>query len=228
MPAFGTSSKAVDAYLPRGTGHAANSKLIIKDCGNHARPSQNLRLCRGQARVSGLHNGRARGTERGELWRIEARQVCLPKRTWRLAGLHHDALHTGRVPDHARESNFIFWATTDLSRTRLGLLTHRIAQQGQTEKLVQEFGRDHKEVEVQIVRPGVVLSTINTWRTLQASMIRASSCITSAVANIDRAELSAALLDQVMHGFEKDILSNADLVRIGGSVGASKTQTGQM
>lgn len=178
--------------------------------------------------MSGLYNGRARGAERGELWRIEARQVCLRKRTRCLAGLHYKAFHTGRVPDHAREWNFIIWATTDLSRTRLGVLTHRIAQQGQTEKLVQEFDRDHKEVEVQIVRPGMVLSTINTWRTLQASMIRASSYITSAVANIDRAELSAALLDQVMHGFEKEVLSNADLVRIGGSVGTSKTRTGQM
>lgn len=93
--------------------------------------------------------------------------------------------------------------------------------------MVQEFGRDHKEVEVQIVRPGMVLSSINTWRTLQASMIRATSYITSAVAKIERAELSAALLDQAMHGFEKDILSNADLVRIGASVRTSKTQMGQ-
>ncbi|KAG6362264.1 hypothetical protein INS49_010494 [Diaporthe citri] len=67
---------------------------------------------------------------------------------------------------------------------------------GQTEKMVQDFGRDHKEVEVQIVRPGMVLSYINVWRTLQASMVRASNYVTSSVANVGRAELSAALLDQ--------------------------------
>lgn len=94
--------------------------------------------------------------------------------------------------------------------------------------MVQDFGRDHKEIEVQIVRPGMVLSSISTWRTLQASMLRATSYITSAVANIERAELSAALMDQAMHGFEKDILSNADLVRISGSVRTNKTQTSQI
>ena len=83
--------------------------------------------------------------------------------------------------------------------------------------MVQDFGREHKEIEVQIVRPGMILSSINLWRTLQANMIRASSYITSAIANVDRAVLSAALLDQVLHGFEKEILSNTDLVRIGQS-----------
>lgn len=89
--------------------------------------------------------------------------------------------------------------------------------------MVQDFGRDHKEVEVQIVRPGMILSSINSWRIFQASMIRASDYITSAVANIDRTDLSAALLSQVVHGFEKDILSNSDLVRISGSAVAKKT-----
>lgn len=89
--------------------------------------------------------------------------------------------------------------------------------------MVQDFGRDHKEVVVQIVRPGMVLSYINTWRTIQASMLRASNYITNSVANVDRADLSAALLDQVTHGFERDILSNADLVRIGGSAMAKET-----
>ncbi|KAK7700298.1 hypothetical protein SLS64_011111 [Diaporthe eres] len=74
---------------------------------------------------------------------------------------------------------------------------------GQTEKMVQDFGRDHKEVV--------------------ASMLRASNYITNSVANVDRADLSAALLDQVTHGFEKEILSNADLVRIGGSAMAKET-----
>ena len=108
-------------------------------------------------------------------------------------------------------------------QVNLTALTYPIARQGQTEKMVQDFGRDHKEVEVQIVRPGMVLSSINSWRALQASLIRASSYVTSAIANIERAELSAALLNQVIHGFEKQILSNEDLVRIGGSTMASST-----
>lgn len=73
----------------------------------------------------------------------------------------------------------------------------------------------------------MVLSSINSWRTLQASVIRASGYVTSAVAYIERPELSAASLDQVIHGFEKEILSNADLVRIGSAVMAKDNQTDQ-
>lgn len=82
--------------------------------------------------------------------------------------------------------------------------------------MVQDFGREHKDIEVQIVRPGMILSSPTIWRALQANLIRASSYITSAIVNIDRPTLSAALLNQAMHGFEKEILSNADLARIGG------------
>lgn len=82
--------------------------------------------------------------------------------------------------------------------------------------MVQDFGRQHKDIEVQIVRPGMILSSPTFWRALQANLIRASSYITSAIINIDRLTLAAALLNQVMHGFEKEILSNADLARIGG------------
>lgn len=88
---------------------------------------------------------------------------------------------------------------------------------GETEGLVQDFGHKHKEIEIGIVRPGMVLSYINPWRALQANLIRFSGYLTNAIVNIDRRELSAALLDQVLHGFEKDILTNADLVRIASS-----------
>lgn len=89
--------------------------------------------------------------------------------------------------------------------------------------MVQDFGRAHKEFEVQIVRPGLILSSVNSWRSLQAYIIRASGYVTSAIVYVDRADLSAVLLDQVTHGFEKEILSNADLVRIGDA--AKKTES---
>lgn len=82
--------------------------------------------------------------------------------------------------------------------------------------MVQDFGGEHKDIEVQIVRPGMILSSPTFWRALQANLIRASSYITSTIVNIDRRTLSAALLDQALHGFEKEMLSNADLARIGG------------
>jgi len=82
---------------------------------------------------------------------------------------------------------------------------------------VQEFGAEHKEVDVHIVRPGMVWSSITFWRRAQANVFRAMNVFTRAIPNISRTELSAAILDQVVHGFEKEDLSNADLVRIGGA-----------
>ncbi|RYP61450.1 hypothetical protein DL770_009791 [Monosporascus sp. CRB-9-2] len=80
-----------------------------------------------------------------------------------------------------------------------------------TVKIVREFGAEHKEVDVHIVRPGMVLSSIAFWRSVQANMFRAANALTRAIPNINRTELSAAILDQAVRGFEKEALSNADL-----------------
>lgn len=89
--------------------------------------------------------------------------------------------------------------------------------QSKTEKIVQEFGQEHEQVDTYIVRPGMVWSHITFWRGIQANMFRATNLVTRAIPNIGRTELAAAILDQAVNGFEKNqkILSNADLVRIG-------------
>lgn len=134
-----------------------------------------------------------------------------------IAGL--EALREANSSTHKRVK-FIYLSGHGVSQdltTKPFLLGEYLIMRGETEKLVQGFGRKHKEIEVQIVRPGMVLSSINMWRTLQANLIRFGDYLTSVIANIDRRALSAALLDQALHEFEKEILSNADLVRIGGS-----------
>lgn len=83
--------------------------------------------------------------------------------------------------------------------------------------MIHELGVEHKEVDVHIVRPGMVWAPTTFWRTAHANAFRATNLITRAIPNISRAELSAAILDQVVHGFEREDLSNADLVRIGGA-----------
>ncbi|RYO99413.1 hypothetical protein DL764_006808 [Monosporascus ibericus] len=88
---------------------------------------------------------------------------------------------------------------------------------GETEKILQEFGAEHREVDVHIVRPGMVWSSITFWRSVQANIFRATNVLTRVIPNISLTELSAAILDQVVRGFEKEALSNADLVRIGGA-----------
>ncbi|KAK3320573.1 hypothetical protein B0T19DRAFT_487075 [Cercophora scortea] len=86
-----------------------------------------------------------------------------------------------------------------------------------TEKLVLEFGAEHNDVlDVHIVRPGMVWTYLSFWRSVQASILRTINVFTRFIPNIARTELAAAMLDQITHGFEKQFLTNADLVRIGG------------
>ncbi|KAK7953045.1 hypothetical protein PG988_013739 [Apiospora saccharicola] len=86
---------------------------------------------------------------------------------------------------------------------------------GETERLVKVFGQDHDQVDVHIVRPGMVWSSITFWRSVVANLFWATNLLTSAIPNIGLKVLAAAILDQAVRGFEKDDLSNADLVRLG-------------
>lgn len=86
------------------------------------------------------------------------------------------------------------------------------------------FGQGHDQIDVHIVRPGMVWSRTTFWRSVVANLFRATSLLTSAVPNIDRTVLAAAMLDQAVRGFEKDDLSNADLVRIGEAALAKKAE----
>jgi len=83
--------------------------------------------------------------------------------------------------------------------------------------MIHELGVEHKEIDVHIVRPGMVWAPMTFWRTAHANAFRVTNLITRAIPNISRAELSAAILDQVVHGFEREDFSNADLVCIGGA-----------
>ena len=62
---------------------------------------------------------------------------------------------------------------------------------------------------------------------MQADVFRATNIFTRAIPNISRTELSAAILDQAVHGFEKKDLSNADLVRIGYEALKKKAMAGR-
>ncbi|KAK3683409.1 hypothetical protein B0T22DRAFT_538509 [Podospora appendiculata] len=96
-----------------------------------------------------------------------------------------------------------------------------------TEKLVLEFGAAHKDIiDVHIVRPGMVWTHLTFWRSVQASILRTINVVTRVIPNIARTELAAAMLDQITHGFEKQILTNADLVRIGGLALRALNQAG--
>jgi hypothetical protein len=46
-------------------------------------------------------------------------------------------------------------------------------------------------------------------------MFQVTNLVTRTIPNVSRTQLSAAVLNQAVHGFQKETLSNNDLVRIG-------------
>lgn len=87
--------------------------------------------------------------------------------------------------------------------------------QGETESQVLAFAAEHKgEVEAAVARPGLIKAPGYIIRNLAATIVGA----TSTVPNINASEISAALLNQVIEGFDKDTLLNDDLVSLGRQV----------
>jgi hypothetical protein len=84
--------------------------------------------------------------------------------------------------------------------------------QGETENQVLAFAAEHKDtgLEACVAKPGLISSP---GAPLKNIFITAASWV--GARTIDVSECAAAMIDQVMHGFEKDPLSNADLVRLG-------------
>ncbi|KAI0124793.1 hypothetical protein BJ170DRAFT_635117 [Xylariales sp. AK1849] len=83
---------------------------------------------------------------------------------------------------------------------------------GATENQVLAFAADYKgEVEACVAKPGLILVNNNLWRSTMATALK----YTVGVPSISVPEISAAMLQQVLDGFEKEPLENADLVRIG-------------
>lgn len=73
-------------------------------------------------------------------------------------------------------------------------------------------------VEVCIAQPGVVTNSTTWSRAALAFLFGIINVLTRAIPNVSRRELSAAVLNQAVHGFNKETLSNADLVRLGQEV----------
>ena len=81
--------------------------------------------------------------------------------------------------------------------------------------MVLDFAAKHEGMTAYIVHPGMVTSSITFWRTVQAGLFGFTNLMTRAIPNVSRRQVAAAVLDQLVHGFEKETLSNADLVRLG-------------
>ncbi|KAJ5947194.1 hypothetical protein N7466_000209 [Penicillium verhagenii] len=85
----------------------------------------------------------------------------------------------------------------------------------ETENMVLQFPTQYEGVQVCIAQPGVVTNS-KTWpRAVLASLFSVVNLFTRVIPNVTRSQLSAAVLNQAIYGFDKETLLNNDLVRIG-------------
>jgi hypothetical protein len=66
-------------------------------------------------------------------------------------------------------------------------------------------------LEVCVAKPGIISGPGQYLKNIGATLMN----FVTSVPIVDVTEVSAAMLHQVMHGFEKEPLENDDLVRIG-------------
>jgi len=64
---------------------------------------------------------------------------------------------------------------------------------------------------VTVAKPGLILEPGNTWHWVRSWLL----WFVASLPSVGVVEIAAAMLDQVVNGFEKDPLMNDDLVRIG-------------
>ncbi|KAJ5752269.1 hypothetical protein N7520_009186 [Penicillium odoratum] len=88
----------------------------------------------------------------------------------------------------------------------------------ETELMVLKFPNDYPGVQVCIAQPGVVVNSTSFGRSVVASAFRVVNTFTRAIPNIHRQELSAAVLDLAVNGFDQETVKNNDLVRRGQTV----------
>jgi hypothetical protein len=81
--------------------------------------------------------------------------------------------------------------------------------------MVLGFPTQKEGVEVCIAQPGFVVNSTTWSQVLVANFRRILDLFGRPLPNVQHNELAAAVINQVMDGFEKETLLNADLVRIG-------------
>ncbi len=62
-----------------------------------------------------------------------------------------------------------------------------------------------------MAKPGLITAPGQILKTIRATVLK----YVMSLPNVDVAEISAAMLHEVIHGFEKEPLENDDLVKIG-------------
>ncbi|KAK6825448.1 hypothetical protein PG987_012942 [Apiospora arundinis] len=83
--------------------------------------------------------------------------------------------------------------------------------QGQGEVMVLDYAKQHPgEIEACVAKPGLI--TNGTWKD---TLMSAGLKVTGLAGSVRLSQVAAAMLRQVVNGFEKEPLQNDDLVRLG-------------
>ncbi|KAK3936723.1 hypothetical protein QBC46DRAFT_394324 [Diplogelasinospora grovesii] len=142
----------------------------------------------------------------------EVKRVC---QDCTMSGL--DALYSAAAVDKREEPfRFIYMSGAVTSRDRS--VTPRFMPEyswmrGETETKVLEYAAAHKGMEACVAKPGYITGG-DAMRTVMGTALR----LTMSVPNVTLQQVSAAMLEQVTKGFERDTLENEDLVKAGQQV----------
>lgn len=85
---------------------------------------------------------------------------------------------------------------------------------GETENQLLDLGRELGGIEVAAAKPGFITSPGSLTRAAMGAMLR----VVYGVPSISVDDLVAAMLNQVVEGFEKEPLMPQDLIRIAGTI----------
>lgn len=81
--------------------------------------------------------------------------------------------------------------------------------------MVRNFPLEYQGVEVCVARPRLVTNSATWAMGTMNFVLSVVNTFTRAVRNITQEELAAAVLGQTVSGFEQEVFSNAELVRLG-------------
>lgn len=183
------------------------TRMCNQDCRHNAKQIEASGVGAGEARMSDLDPRRASGHVRCRP--RKAIPISLHERRQRRARSDKEAPDAWAVPSHARMS-------FHLLVTLCSQLTICRDIKGETENQVLAFAGEHKDdVDACVVKPGLITDSTTAWRSVVATVVHSG---VSPIAGISTTAVVAAMLDQVIHGFEKESLMNDELVSIGAKV----------
>jgi nucleoside-diphosphate-sugar epimerase len=114
----------------------------------------------------------------------------------------------------ARPFRFLYMsgdsAERDQSKKPL-VLGQYLLMRGEAENLLLKFAAEHEGVEVAAAKPSLIYAP-NEF--LKSTVMAPLASVVSRAPSISTVDLTRAMLDQVVGGFEKDALRAADLVRL--------------